>query len=189
MRIPVSLVEKHIDDICFLVDIDFTYVQVAIMRVRWLRPFGYELDVDEASTAITTLLAEEVDKATKPFGTFDVVKSKIETELKTTSSIKKKDKLVRKLKNKFGEGAEAEVGEEEEEEEDDEDEEEEVEEAPKQAEPKKRKEKVQPPTQPKEKKVAKPTQAKPQILASRATTRASAQKEKEKLKEKEETTK
>ena len=206
IRIPVSLVEKHINDICFLVDIDFTYIQEAIPRVRWLRPLGYELDVDEASAAITVLLAKEVDKTAKPFGTFDVVKSKIEIELKTVSFIKRKDKLVRKLKKKFGEGVEAAA--EEEEDDDDEDEgqgplelsqglgedkeegaeEEEAEEAPTHAEPKKRKAPVQPPAQPKPKKVAKTTKDKPQIPASRATTRASTQKEKEKSKEKEENT-
>ena len=123
IRIPVSLVEKHINDIYFLVDIDFTYIQVVIPRVRWLRPLGYELDADEASAAITALLAKEVDKTAKPFGTFDVMKANIEIELKTSSIIKKKDKLVIKLKKKFGEGAEAVA--EEEEEEDDEDEEDE----------------------------------------------------------------
>ena len=86
---------------CFLFDIDFTYIQAAVPRVRWLRPLGYEINIDEASTATTTLLTEEVDKATKLFGTYDVVKSKVEMELKTTSTLKKKDKLVRKLKAKI----------------------------------------------------------------------------------------
>ena len=53
MRILVSLVEKHVNDICFLVDIDFTYIP----RIKWLRPLGYEINVDEASTTITALLA------------------------------------------------------------------------------------------------------------------------------------
>ena len=55
MRIPVSLVEY---DIYFLVDIDCTYIQEVILRLRWLRPLGYELDVDQASATITNLLAE-----------------------------------------------------------------------------------------------------------------------------------
>ena len=166
------------NDICFLVDIDFTYIQAAIPRVRWLRPLGYELNVDEASAAITALLVEELDKTAKPFGTFDVVKSKIATELKTSTVIKKKDKLVRKLKKKFGEGIGTTAADDEEDEEDedndDEDdegkepleltqglgedkdegaEEEEAKEAPTQAEPKKRKTKAQSES----KKVAKPT--------------------------------
>ena len=102
LRIPVSLIEQHINDIFFLVDIDYTYIQETIPRVRWLRPLGYEINIDEASVAITTLLAEEIDKSAKPFGTFDVVKSKVEMELKTTSTIKKKDRLVNKLKARFG---------------------------------------------------------------------------------------
>ena len=102
MRIPVSLVEKHINDICFLVDIDYTYIQAILPRVRWLRPLGYELDVDQASAAITTLLAEERDKTTKSFGTFDVVKSRVVIDLKTTSVVKKKEKMMKKIKKKFG---------------------------------------------------------------------------------------
>ena len=62
MRIPISLVEEHVNDIFFLVDIDFTYVQAVIPRVRWLRPLGYELDVDQASVAIKKLLVEELTK-------------------------------------------------------------------------------------------------------------------------------
>ena len=45
MRIPVSLVEQHVNDIFFSVDIDHTYIQAILPRVRWLRPLGYELDV------------------------------------------------------------------------------------------------------------------------------------------------
>ena len=73
-------------------------------RVGWLRPLGYEINIDEASIAITTLIVEEVDKGAKLFGTYDVVKSKVEMELKTTSTLKKKDKLFKNLKAKFGEG-------------------------------------------------------------------------------------
>ena len=92
---------------------DCTFVQVATPRVRWLRPLGYEINVDEASTTITTLLAEEVDKSAKIFGNYEVEKSKITMELKTTSVIKKKDKLVKKLKAMFGEAIEEEEEEEE----------------------------------------------------------------------------
>jgi len=106
-------VEQHINDICFLVDIDYTYIQAAIPRVRWLRPLGYELNIDEALVAITTWVSEEIDKIAKPFGTYDVVRSKVEMELKTTLLIKRKDKLVRKLKKKFGDRIEGAVEEEE----------------------------------------------------------------------------
>ncbi len=95
MTILVSLVEKHINDICFLVDIDYTYIQAVLPRTRRLRPLGYELDVDQASVAIATLLAKEMDKSTKAFGTYDTVKSRDVIELKTASAVKEKDKLVK----------------------------------------------------------------------------------------------
>ena len=103
LRIPISLVEKHFRDIFFLFDIDYTYIQASITRVRWLRPLGYEINVDEASAAITTFLAEEIDKEAKPFGTYDIVKSRVEIDLKMASTLKKKDKMVKKLKAQFGE--------------------------------------------------------------------------------------
>lgn len=65
MRIAVSKVEQHYNDIYFLVDVDYTFVPATTPRVRWLRPQGYEINVDEASAVITTLLAEEIDKSAK----------------------------------------------------------------------------------------------------------------------------
>ena len=84
LRIPISLVEKYYNDILFLVDINYTYIQIVVLRVRWLKPLGYEINIDEASTTIITLLVEEVDKAAKLFGNYEAVKSRVETELKTT---------------------------------------------------------------------------------------------------------
>ena len=62
-----------------------------------MRPLGYEINVDEASAAITTLLVEEIDKDSKPFGTYDIVKSRVEIDLKMASALKKKDKMVKNL--------------------------------------------------------------------------------------------
>ena len=104
LRIPISLVEQHVNDVCFLVDIDYTYIQAAIPRIRWLRPLGYEMNIDEASATITIFLVEEIDKSAYHFGTYDMVMSKFDMEFKKTSTIKWKDKLVKKFKAKFGEG-------------------------------------------------------------------------------------
>ena len=67
-----------------------------------MRPLGYEINVDEASIAIIALLSKEIDKEEKPFGTYDIVKSRVEIDLKTTSAMKKKDKMVKKLKARLG---------------------------------------------------------------------------------------
>lgn len=58
-------------------DTDYTYVQDAIPRVSWLRPFHYEVNIDEVSATKTMLLAEEIDKDAKPFGTYETKKIKM----------------------------------------------------------------------------------------------------------------
>ena len=58
-----------------------------------------------------------MEKEAKPFGKYDIVKSRVEIDVKIASTLKKKDKIVKKLKAKFGEGDEEEDDEEEEEEE------------------------------------------------------------------------
>lgn len=96
--------------------------------MRWLRPLDYETNVDEESATITTLLTKEVDKKATNFGNYDVAKYKITMDLKKTSVIRKKNKISKKLKEKFGVGAD-----EDEEEEDNEDDDEEGEGVPTQA--------------------------------------------------------
>ena len=74
LRIPISLFEQHYNDIVFLVDIDCTYIQAGVPRVRLLRPLGYEINIDEALAAATILLTEEFDKNAKIYGNSNVVK-------------------------------------------------------------------------------------------------------------------
>ena len=92
------------------------YVQAEIPKVIWLSPLGYKINIIEAS-ALITIFVEEVDNEATTFGNYDVAKSKITMDLKTTLVIRKKNKMVNKLKDKFGEGTK----EEEEEEYDDDD--------------------------------------------------------------------
>lgn len=75
-QIPISLVEKHHKDVCFLVDTDFIHMQVIMLGIRWLRPFPYEVNVDETSTAITTILAKDKDPKGTYFGTFEEEKAR-----------------------------------------------------------------------------------------------------------------
>ena len=43
-----------------------------------------------------------MDKEAKPFGTYDIVKSRVDIDLKTTLAMKKKEKMVKKLKARLG---------------------------------------------------------------------------------------
>lgn len=119
LRILVSLVDKNYNDVFFLVDVGHTYVQAAIPRVKWIKPLPYGINVDEALSAITTLLVEDIDKSSTSFGNYEEAKSRITMELKIASMIRRKNKIVKKLKERFEKG-----GEDEEDEEEDEDEEE-----------------------------------------------------------------
>ena len=67
-----------------------------------MRPLGYEINVDEASAAITTLLSKEIDKEEKHFGKHGIVKTRVEIDLKIASTMTKKDKMVKKLKARLG---------------------------------------------------------------------------------------
>ena len=97
-RIGVSLVEKYYDDVCFLVDTDYTYVQAIISRVAWLRPLPYEVIIDEITTTITALLAEEVDKSDKVFGKYEEAKTQITFNLKIATLERKIKNMMKNLK-------------------------------------------------------------------------------------------
>lgn len=93
-RILVSLVEKHYNNVCFLVDTNYTYVQESIPKVRWLIHLSYEVNVDEASTTIIEFLVEEMDKDSISFINYGEVKSRITINLKKSTVIRKKKKMV-----------------------------------------------------------------------------------------------
>ena len=44
--IPPILVEKYKEDICFMVETDFTCMEVVIPRVKFIEPMGYEMSAN-----------------------------------------------------------------------------------------------------------------------------------------------
>ena len=96
-KIPISLVEKHAQDVCFLVDNDITYVQVARPRVRWLKALPHEVNIKETSIAIKILLLEEIDTKAQGFGTYDETKARITTTLKVAMVDRMKNKILKRL--------------------------------------------------------------------------------------------
>ena len=73
----MQLVEQNGDDICFLVATDFTWAQEILPRVSWLRSLPYEVNIDEVTTTIITLLEIEVEKDVKSFKRYETKKVKI----------------------------------------------------------------------------------------------------------------
>ena len=102
----MSLVQKHAKDVFFLVHTNFTYVKIVMSRVRWLRTLPYEADVDETSVEIIGLLVKDLDKNAQGFSTYEEVKARITTTLQTTTINRKKNKMMKRLVEDFGEGDE-----------------------------------------------------------------------------------
>ena len=42
-RIPPVLVEKYKDELCFMVEIDFTCMEVVVPWVKFIKPMGYKM--------------------------------------------------------------------------------------------------------------------------------------------------
>ena len=45
-RIPPTLVEKYKDELCFMVETNFTCMEVVVPRVKFIEPMGYEMSKD-----------------------------------------------------------------------------------------------------------------------------------------------
>ena len=60
-RIPKKLVKFYKDDIFFMVDCDKVYIQEIRPRVVWVRPLGYEVNIDDTNDIIEAFLNELVD--------------------------------------------------------------------------------------------------------------------------------
>ena len=69
-------------------------------------PLPYKISVDEASVGIISFLVEEVDKKATKFENYDVAKCKLTMDLKKNFVMRKKNKIMKKLKEQFGEEVE-----------------------------------------------------------------------------------
>lgn len=103
--IPHLVVDHYYDDICFMVEIDYTYAQVVLPKVAWIRPMQYEVNIDEIIVAMIAFLSEEIDKNSKPFNTYEKVKIKMMMQTKVPKMGKKRRKMVVDLEGKRGEGS------------------------------------------------------------------------------------
>ena len=102
MRIPKELVTKYYIDICFLVDMDNTFVQAVKPRKSWLQSFDYEIDNDLVSGNIVAPLNEEIDAEAKPFGKYEEAKARITINIKISSKEKKRKIMIEDLEEKLG---------------------------------------------------------------------------------------
>ena len=95
--ILASLVEKHYNDVYFLVDTNNTFVQEVKLRIAQQKPFGYEIKIDDFSEAITALLNAEINTKSEPFGKIIEEKARIIVDIKISSSDRKRKKMIEEL--------------------------------------------------------------------------------------------
>ena len=72
-RIALAIVDQFKEDICIMVNIDYTYIQAVEPQETFLDPLGYELNDDIVVGYIDLLLKLETDKAKYRFGTYDEI--------------------------------------------------------------------------------------------------------------------
>ena len=72
-RIAHAIVERFKEDICVMVDTNFTYTQVVEPQETFFDPLGYELSNNIAVGYIDLLLKFEKDQAEYRFGTYDEI--------------------------------------------------------------------------------------------------------------------
>ena len=65
-----------------MVDSNKVYIHPIRPRIAWVKPLGYEVNIDEKKDTIEVLVNEPVDPKVSYFGTYDEAKARIELEIK-----------------------------------------------------------------------------------------------------------
>ena len=92
--------DRFKDDICILVDIDYTYIQVVGPWEKFLDPLGYELNDDIPVGYINFLLNSDRDKDELRFGTYDEVTKSAHQATLEKASHKKVESIIKKALSK-----------------------------------------------------------------------------------------
>ena len=79
---------------------DKVYIQVVWPRIVWVKPLGYEVNIDETKDIIEALVNEIVDPKASYFRTYDEAKARIKLQIKLPQAVKKKKEEDRKTKIK-----------------------------------------------------------------------------------------
>ena len=82
-----------------MVDSDKVYIQAVRPRIAWVKPLGYEVNIDETKDIIEALVNDIVDPKLPIFGTYDEAKARIELEIKLPQVVNKGKRRIEKLKS------------------------------------------------------------------------------------------
>lgn len=88
-RIPKSVVEKYKDELCFMVDTNFTYMEAVTPRVIYVDPLGYDITEEIIESYVQKILSADLDPKIPRFGTYKE-NMKLSYQTKLEKSIRKK---------------------------------------------------------------------------------------------------
>ena len=101
-RIAPIIVDRFKEDICVMVDTDFTYIQVVEPQETFLDPLGYELNDETTVRYIDLLLKSEKDKVEYKFGTYDKITQSAHQASLEKASHKKIETIMKKYLSEDG---------------------------------------------------------------------------------------
>ena len=95
-KIAPAIVDRFKEDICVMVDTDFTYIQVVEPRETFLDPLGYELSDETTIGYIDLLLKLEKDQSKYRFGFYDEITQSTHQASMEKESHKKIETIMKK---------------------------------------------------------------------------------------------
>ena len=99
-RISFAIVNRFKEDICILVDMDYTYIQEVEPQEKKLDPLSYELSDDVKICYIDLFLNSEKDKEKHKVGNFYEITQHAHQETLEKASNKKVESIMKKALSK-----------------------------------------------------------------------------------------
>ena len=92
--IPPTLVEKYKDYLCFMIEIDFTYMEVVVPCVKFIETMGYEMSINLIEVYAQIILHSEVDFGCPRWGTYAEKIKEVQSKLMEKDTKKKVEKVI-----------------------------------------------------------------------------------------------
>ena len=101
-RIPPVLIEKYKDEPCFMVEIDFTCMEVVVPQVKFIEPMCYEMGIELIEGYAYIILHSEVDFGCPRWGTYVEKMKEVQKNLMNNDINNKVDKVIDSILKESG---------------------------------------------------------------------------------------
>ena len=101
-RISLALIEKYKDELCFMVEKNFTCMEAVVPWVKFIEPMGYEIGTKLIEGYVQIILHYEVDSGCPRLGTYAEKMKEVKTNLMNKDIKKKVDKVIDSILKESG---------------------------------------------------------------------------------------